>query len=133
MSLSLHASSSSTPNVRPFFEQALEEYKKKTGFDLTAHPLAAEINACNSPKAVLTLLEWKANELKQSRRSDERPIKWFIPTMTILNAFSATLGEDFGSVSYQNQAASLPNFSLTLTFSNSTLSNSSFLGSLFSL
>ncbi|KAI9438792.1 hypothetical protein H4582DRAFT_2057408 [Lactarius indigo] len=92
------ASSSSTPNFQPIFEKALEEYKKKTGNDLTAHPLAAEINGCDSLESIITVLERKANELNQSRSSDDRLTKWLGPTVNILNALSATLGEGAGSV-----------------------------------
>jgi hypothetical protein len=35
--------SSHAPNFQLVFEKALKKYKKKTGKDLTAHPLAAEI------------------------------------------------------------------------------------------
>ncbi len=102
MSSDLQASSSSSPNFRPIFEKALEEYKTKTGKDLTAHPLAAEIQGCDSPEAILTVLEGKANELNQSRSSDERLTKWLNPTVNILNALSATLGEGAGLVSYRS-------------------------------
>ncbi len=81
-----------------------------TGKDLTAHPLAAEINGCDSPEAILAVLEGKANELNRSRSSDERLTKWLNPTVNILNALSATLGEGAGSVNYKNQATSLPVF-----------------------
>src|ERR1700761_7209932 len=92
--------SSSTPNFQPIFEKALEEYKQKTGKDLTTLPLAAEIKGCNSPEAILTVLEGKANELNQSRNSDERLTKWLNPTVNVLNALSATLGQCAGLVSY---------------------------------
>ena len=108
MSFSRQASSSSTPTFQPIFEKALEEYKKKTGKDLTAHPLAAQIKGCNSPEAILTVLKRKANELKQSRSGDERLTRWLNPTVNILSALSATLGEGAGSVSHKNQAVSSP-------------------------
>jgi hypothetical protein len=100
MTPSTQESSSSPPNFQPIFEKALEEYKKKTGKDLTTKPLAAEIKGCNSPEAILTLLQGKANELNQSRSGDERLTKWLIPTVNILNALSATLGQGAGLVSY---------------------------------
>jgi hypothetical protein len=114
MSSSLQLSSSSTPNFQPIFEQALEEYKNKTGNDLTAHPLAAEINGCGSPNAILTVLEGKANELEHSRSSDERLTKSLISTVTALHVLSITLGEGVGLVSYQ-RAPSLPVFVITMT------------------
>ncbi|KAH8982512.1 hypothetical protein EDB92DRAFT_2106613 [Lactarius akahatsu] len=98
MSPSIQVPSSSTPNFQSISEKALEEYKKKTGKDLTAHPLAAEINDCDSPESILNVLEGKANELNQSRSSDDRFTKWLNPTVNILNALSATLGESAGSV-----------------------------------
>lgn len=87
-----------TPNFQPIFEKALAEYKKKTGKDLTTHPLAAEIYRCDSPEAILTIIQGKANELNNSRRGDERLIKWLTPTVNVLNALSATLGQGVGSV-----------------------------------
>ncbi|KAI9432836.1 hypothetical protein H4582DRAFT_2188881 [Lactarius indigo] len=98
VSSSLQASSSSTPHFQPIFEKALEEYKKRTGEELTAHPLAAEIKCCDSPDAILAVLEGKADELNQSRSKDDRLTKWLSPTVNILNALSATLGESIGSV-----------------------------------
>jgi hypothetical protein len=92
-------SSSSTPNFQPILEKALKEYKKKTGEDLATHPLAAEINGCDSPDAIVTVLQAKANELDQSRRSNERLTKWLAPTVNVLNALSVTLGQGVGSVS----------------------------------
>jgi hypothetical protein len=91
--------SSSTSNFQSIFEKALEEYKKKTGKDLTTHPLAAEIRGCDSPEAILDVLEGKANELNRSQSSDERLTKWLKPTVNILNALSATLGQGAGLVS----------------------------------
>ena len=130
--LRVHQASSSTPNFQPIFEQPLEEYRKKTGKDLTAHPLAAVINGCDSPTAILTVLQKKANELKQSRSNDEQLIEWLVPTVNILNALSATLDEDVGSVSYQSQAASFPAFALTFIFRYLPQPKLSFLGSVFS-
>jgi hypothetical protein len=132
MSSSPQASSSSTTNFQPIFEKALQEYKKKTGKDLADHPLSTEINGCNSPDAILAVLEGKANELKQFRSDDERLTKWLNPTVNILNALSATLGVGVSSESYKNQAASLPVFALTLTFRYSPPPQSSFLESVFS-
>ncbi|KAH9178054.1 hypothetical protein EDB89DRAFT_1880022, partial [Lactarius sanguifluus] len=97
MSTSLQLSSS-TPNYHPIFEKALKEYKKKTGKEISTHPLAKEINGCGSIEAILTILQGKANELNQSQSSDERLTKWLTPTVNVLNALSTTLGEGVGTV-----------------------------------
>ena|ERR1700761_945328 len=87
-----------TPKFQPIFNEALSEFKKKTGKDLTTHPLAEEINACDSLEDILIVLQGKANELNQSKSGDERLIKWLTPTVNVLNALSATLGEGVGTV-----------------------------------
>ncbi|KAI9434643.1 hypothetical protein H4582DRAFT_2130979, partial [Lactarius indigo] len=97
MSTSLKASSS-TPNVHPIFEKALKEYKKRTGKELSTHPLAEEIRGCGSIEAILAVLQGKAVELHQSQSSDERLTKWLTPTVNALNALSSTLGEGVGTV-----------------------------------
>ena len=91
--------SSATPNFQPILDKALKEYKRKTGKELTTHPLADEINGCSSPDAILAVLQGKANELNQSKSSDERLTKWLTPTVNVLNALSATLGQGVGTVS----------------------------------
>ncbi|KAH8987679.1 hypothetical protein EDB86DRAFT_3104966 [Lactarius hatsudake] len=96
MSSSVQVSSSSTTNFQPIFEKVLKDYKKKTGTDLATHPLAAEINGCDSSESILAVLEGKANELRRSRSSDDRLTKWLKPTVNILNALSVTLGEGAG-------------------------------------
>lgn len=106
MSFNFQVSSSCPPNFQPIFERALEAYKKKTGKDITAHPLTAQITRCDSPGAILAVLEEKANELKRSQSDDERLAKWLIPTVNILSALSATLGGGVGSVSYKKQTVS---------------------------
>jgi hypothetical protein len=98
MSTSQQASSA-TPNFQPILDKALKEYKRKTGRELTTHPLAEEINGCSSPDAILAVLQGKADELNQSQSSDERLTKWLTPTVNVLNALSATLGQGVGTVS----------------------------------
>ena len=93
------SSSSSSPNFQPILDKALKEYKKNTGKNLTTHPLAAEINGCESPDVILTVLRGKANELDCSCIGDERLTKWLTPTVNVLNGLSATLGQVVGSVS----------------------------------
>ena len=93
------APSSSTPNFQPIFEKALDDYKRKTGNDLTTHPLATELNDCDSPQAILNVLEGKANGIK-FHSGDERFSKWLVPTVNILGALSATLGQGVHMVSY---------------------------------
>jgi hypothetical protein len=109
------SASSSTPNFQPILDRALKEYKKKTRKELVTDPLAEEIASCNSPEAILTVLRGKANELNQSPNSDERLTKWLTPTVNVLSALSATLGQGVGIVS-SGMFLEYQSVVLTLTF-----------------
>ncbi|KAH9010288.1 hypothetical protein EDB84DRAFT_1570636 [Lactarius hengduanensis] len=97
MSTSLRVSSP-TSNFQSILDKALIEYKTKTRKDLITHPLADQIKSCDSPGAILAVLQEKANKLKRSQNGDERLTKWLTPTVNILTAFSSTLGEGVSTV-----------------------------------
>lgn len=90
----------SSPNFQLIFNNALKTYEKKTKKDLLAHPLAALLQACDSPSAVLLVLQEQVQELSRSRVSDERLTKWLDPTVNVLYAFSGALGEGVGLVRF---------------------------------
>lgn len=54
-----------TSNFQHTLDKAFDEYRR-TGKELITHPLAEELKGCDSPEAVLALLEGKANELDLS-------------------------------------------------------------------
>ncbi|KAH9061881.1 hypothetical protein EDB87DRAFT_1576215 [Lactarius vividus] len=85
-------------NFESIFKTAFKAYKKQTGRDIMSHPLAAQLKTCDSPDAILTVLRAQVEEFDQSRRDDERLTKWLDPTVNVLYAFSATLGEGVGLV-----------------------------------
>ncbi|KAH9033917.1 ankyrin repeat-containing domain protein [Lactarius pseudohatsudake] len=86
MTSSIQASSSSTPNFQPIFEKAIEEDKKKTGNDLTAHPLAAqaEINGCDSLESILTRSSTRSLLLGSGAGSVFPPAKIIFSGISIL-------------------------------------------------
>ena len=88
----------SSPNFRLIFNNALKAYEKQTNNDILFHPLAADLQACQSPNAILTVLQQQVQELGQSRASDERLTRWLEPTVNVLYAFSETIGEGVGPV-----------------------------------
>jgi hypothetical protein len=110
----MSASSSATASFSTFasiFHAASREYKKKTGKDLRTHPLAVELDNCNSPDAVLELLQNQADALDDAGNSDQKLMRWLGPTVHILYMFSATLGEGVGLVSASEQ--DFPGFFIT--------------------
>jgi hypothetical protein len=90
---------SSSSNFQLIFNNALKAYEKRTKKDLLAHPLASQLQACDSPTAILAILRLQVQGLDQSRSGDDRWTKWLGPTINVLYTFSATLGEGVSLVS----------------------------------
>ena len=88
----------SSSNFESIFKAALKAYQKKTKNDLLVHPLATQLKACESPTDILAILQDKVNEFDESRSADERLLRWLRPTINVLYAFSATLGQGVGLV-----------------------------------
>ena len=81
-------SSSSSSNFQLIINNALDKYKKYTKNDLRVHPLAAQLQSCDSPGAILVVLQ---EQVQGSRSTDERWTKWLDPTVNVLYAFSSIL------------------------------------------
>jgi hypothetical protein len=85
------SSSSSSSNFQLIINNALDKYKKRTKNDLRTHPLAARLQTCNSPAAIIAILQEQIQGLDQSQSSDERWSKWLDPTVNVVQAFSSIL------------------------------------------
>jgi hypothetical protein len=86
-------SSSPSSNFQSVFNAALEAYEKITKNKLLSHPLATQLQSCDSPAAILSVLQELVQQFDQSRSGDERLRNWLDPTVNVLFAFSAALGE----------------------------------------
>jgi hypothetical protein len=87
-----------TSNFRNIFVAAMKAYEKKTKTDLLTHPLATQLQSCNSSSDILAVLQDKVNEFDESRSHNERLSSWLNPTINVIYAFSATLGAGVGLV-----------------------------------
>ena len=92
------STSTSNSNFASIFNAALESYKRKTKNDLTSHPLLPSLQSCDSPEAILTVLREQIPGFNQSQNGDDRLTKWVDPTVNVLFAFSATVGQGVGLV-----------------------------------
>ncbi|KAF8460705.1 hypothetical protein DFH94DRAFT_683106 [Russula ochroleuca] len=92
-----HLTAASSSNFQLIINNALDAYKKRTRNDLLAHPLAPQLQACDSPGAILAILQQQVQGLDQSW-SDNRWTKWLDPTVNVLFAFSSTIGAGVGLV-----------------------------------
>ncbi|KAI0281982.1 hypothetical protein BGY98DRAFT_157072 [Russula aff. rugulosa BPL654] len=95
MSHTLSAAASSS-NFQLIINNALDTYRKRTKRDLLTHPLAAQLQACDTPAAILAILRDQIHGLDQSQSNDERWSKWLDPTVNILFAFSGMIGAGIG-------------------------------------
>ena len=99
-----HATTATTSssNFQLIFNKALKEYEKRTKKDLRAHPLAADLQNCNSPSKILDVLHRQVQGLDQSSSGDDRWTRWLDPTVNVLLTLSETLGEGISLVSVKS-------------------------------
>jgi hypothetical protein len=88
---------------------ALADYTKVTGIDLSKNPFAISIEHSTSPEAVLELLQEREKAFREYRDENRRLINCLRPAVTVIQAFSGILGVAAGLVIY----ACLPCSSLT--------------------
>src|SRR5713101_7857937 len=91
--------SSSSSNFQFIFNASLQAYDNKTKNKLLDHPLATQLQSCDSPNAVLSILQDLIQQFDQRRTSDARSKNWLNPTVNVLYTFSSILGEGVGLVS----------------------------------
>ena len=92
------STSTSQSNFASIFNAALESYKRKTKKDLASHPLLPNLQSCDSPDAVLTVLRDQIPAFNQSLNGDDGLTKWVTPTVNVLFSFSGTIGQGVGLV-----------------------------------
>ena len=93
-----HPTVSSSSNFQPIFDNALRAYERRMKKDLSAHPLAVQLQDCSSPSNILDVLQQQVDKLNQSQRRNERWTRWLNPTIKVVHAFLVTLGEHVTSV-----------------------------------
>jgi hypothetical protein len=97
-----NATASSSSNFQLIFNNALKAYEKRTKNDLLAHPLAAELQNCNSSSEIIAVLHQQVQGLEQ-QSSDDRWTKWLDPTVNVLYILSKTLGKGISLVSLKTR------------------------------
>ncbi|KAI9452064.1 hypothetical protein BJY52DRAFT_1418881, partial [Lactarius psammicola] len=87
------STAAASSRFQAIFHAALNYYQKQTKKDLIAHPLASQLQSCDSISAILAILQDQVRQFDQARSGDERLTKWLIPTVNVLYAFSAAVSE----------------------------------------
>ena len=96
------SSSSSSHNFQLIINNALNTYERRTRKDLRSHPFAVQFQDCDSPGAILAVLQPQVQALNQSRNTDERWTKWLDPTINVLYTFSNMVGASVGLVCFRH-------------------------------
>ena len=110
--LPVNSTPSSASNFQAIFVTAVKAYEKQTKKDLLAHPLACQLQACDSPASILAVLQGQVDDLDHVRESDERLTKWLDPTVNVFLTFSATIS---GGVSLVSMKFSRREYNVTVT------------------
>ena len=97
---------SSTSNIQ-LITEALVNYAKITGIDLSENPFAAAIERANSPGAILELLQEREKAFKDYRERSQRLISSLSPAVNVIQAFSGVLGEAVSLVSHTSHLVTL--------------------------
>jgi len=82
---------------------AADKYAEQTGINLKDNPFADKVKGCDSPSAVLVLLQENLKAFKDYRDKDRKFIECVSPVVQVVHAFSGILGEAAGLVS-RNQS-----------------------------
>jgi hypothetical protein len=92
--------SSLSSTLRILFDAALQEYRDKTGDTLTDHPIAKQLETCESVNSITAVLQEQARSFREFRENDGRLMKALTSSVDVLCAPSITsaLNEAIGLV-----------------------------------
>jgi hypothetical protein len=102
------SSTSSNSNIQ-LITDALADYTKITGVDLSKNPFAAAIEQWTSPDAILELLQEREKSFKEYRDNNRRLINCLTPPVRVIQTFSGILGEAVTLVSHKYDLVTLLN------------------------
>ena len=100
MSLTGHPTGTVASSNSQLIINALDDYAKLTGVDLSMNPFAEKIQPSSSPDAILELLQEREKAFKEYRDANRGLIDCLSPAVRVLHAFSGLLGEAVSLVSY---------------------------------
>jgi hypothetical protein len=85
------------------FQSALEEFEKETKINLAGHPLATQLECCNSVESIAELLHGQARTFRQFRGNDNKLMTVLKHTVQGLHMLSGivTVGGAVGFVCWK--------------------------------
>jgi hypothetical protein len=91
---------SSSTTLRALFDAALQDYNDKTGNVLSDHPIAKQLETCESVDSIISILQEQARSFREFRENDGRLMKALNSSVDVLCApsISSALNEAVGRV-----------------------------------
>jgi hypothetical protein len=90
----------SSPSNIQLIIDAVADFAKVTGIDLSENQFVASLEQSTSPEAILQLLQGREKAFKEYRDGDRRLIKRLSPAVNVLQSFSGILAEAVSLVSH---------------------------------
>ena len=84
-----------SPHFQVLFEAALQNYERQTGITLSMHPLAEQLQNCDSVESVTAVLRDQTQAFSEFRRNDKvlKPLKKAVSVLYKLSSI-ANFGQD---------------------------------------
>jgi hypothetical protein len=90
---------SRSSHLRVLFEAALHDYQKQTGISLAEHPLAEQLQNCDTVESITAVLCEQIQAFREFQGNDKvlKPLKKAVSVLYKLSA-TANFGQDIGLV-----------------------------------
>jgi hypothetical protein len=100
---------SSSTTLRVLFDTALQDYKDKTGNALVDHPIAKQLEQCESVDSIIAILQGQAQGFREFRENDGRLTRALKSSVDVLctPSISSALNEAIGLVVRRKAFASV--------------------------
>jgi hypothetical protein len=101
---------SSSTTLQALFDAALQDYKDKTGNTLIDHPIARQLETCESVDSITSILQEQARSFREFRENDGTLMKALNSSVDVLCApsISSALNEAVGLVVRRKVFISVP-------------------------
>lgn len=92
--------SSLSSTFRTLFDAALQDYEDKTGNILAEHPIAKQLESCESVDSITAILQEQARSFREFREDDGKLLKALNSSVVVLctPSIGSTLYEAIGLV-----------------------------------
>ena len=79
-----------SPELKPLFEAALEEFEKRAGTNLLQHQIIDKLVNCQSADSVIDVLQQEAQAFHNFRGDDGKLMTWLKRTVNVLYTLSTS-------------------------------------------